>query len=380
MKRTILKLIRSLGYEIGRKDMIERAMVSYTDRYLDMFKYYQPRVSSTHGQDWLPVVSPVTTDQLALLDLAGRDLTHDKAADHPQFGAYMLDERTYNANHPLYDKILARNVPDHFYNIATKTDRTASSLTNPLLEPLMQARRASMARDDRKRTGSFMAPILDATIPELDGDADYQDFRGKLAELDAFIAGMNARYPGTYFPGSVSFEDGRFLYYLIRQARPKVVVQTGVSNGVSCAFIALALKHNGQGGKLYAVDLPHIYDPADDRFHQNVVYGVLIPHGKQSGWLVPDRLKASFECWEGDARDVLPKLFEHAGPTDIFYHDSDHTYDHMWFEFETALPYLPPHGLILADDIAWSSVTWDYARHLGCYAFNHGGTLGVIFL
>lgn len=379
MKHLILQLIRRLGYEIGPKALIAHALSAYRERQTDIFKYYQLQFSPMSGRDPVPVISPISVDQAALLNLAGRSMPLRVAEDHPVFGPYMRDAKTYNRRHPLYSNILAGSFPGCFYNIATKTARTASSLSNPLLDHLMKERGASIARGDAESL-PFMAPILDKLMPELEADPDYQEFRSKHAELEGFIATMNASFPGTYFPGSVSFEEGRFLYYVMRQAHPKVVVQTGVSNGVSCAFITLALKHNGQGGKLYAVDLPHIYDPADNRFHQKDVYGVLVPHGRQSGWLVPDRLKPSFECWNGDAKALLPKLFAHAGPTDIFYHDSDHTYDHMWFEFETALPYLPPHGLILADDVDWCPVTWDYARELGCYALNYGGTLGVIFL
>jgi predicted O-methyltransferase YrrM len=52
----------------------------------------------------------------------------------------------------------------------------------------------------------------------------------------------------------------------------------------------------------------------------------------------------------------------------------------MWWEFETVLPHMNPHGLIIADNIAWSSVTWDWAQKHGLYSLNHAGSQGVVFL
>ncbi len=42
---------------------------------------------------------------------------------------------------------------------------------------------------------------------------------------------------------------------------------------------------------------------------------------------------------------------ERCAPVDLFYHDSLHTYDHMFWEFGTALPYLSPRGLLASDDV-----------------------------
>jgi hypothetical protein len=39
---------------------------------------------------------------------------------------------------------------------------------------------------------------------------------------------------------------------------------------------------------------------------------------------------------------------------DIFLHDSLHTYQHQFFEYEVAWPYLAQGGLLLSDDIFWS--------------------------
>ena len=318
---------------------------------------------------------------------AGAAPSHEKdvtemtaeAAIGTDVGPYMVDSKTYNPMHPDYDANLAKNFPGCFYDISTVTERTDRSSTNPAFKHFSEIKMLALRGHDPANY-DFMAPYIEAVARDLEGDANYLNFLDKTNELEDFIGDLNKNHPGEYHSGSVSTEDGKFLYYLIRLVEPKTVVQTGVSNGTSCAYITLALKHSGRGGKLYAIDIPYIYDPADENFHQEKLYGVLIPNGKTSGWLVPDGLKESFECWSGDAKELLPKLFEKLGEADVFYHDSDHTYDHMWFEFETALPFMRRDGLIVADDIAWSSATWDFAQHIGCHAFNHRGSQGLIFV
>ena len=43
---------------------------------------------------------------------------------------------------------------------------------------------------------------------------------------------------------------------------------------------------------------------------------------------------------------------------DCFYHDSEHSYEHMVWEFTQAYPCIRPGGLLLSDDIT-SSGAWD---------------------
>jgi predicted O-methyltransferase YrrM len=167
----------------------------------------------------------------------------------------------------------------------------------------------------------------------------------------------------------------------VRRAKPKTIVQTGVCNGLSSAFMMLALARNGSEGELYAVDLPYIFDPADPLWTRpGTVYGVAIPEGKMSGWLVPDRYGERFHVEIGDAKALLPSLMDRLDSVDFFFHDSDHTYAHMWFEFEQAMRKLSPHGLVVADDVGWNSSLWDFADRLRLPAYNFLGTVGVALL
>ena len=75
---------------------------------------------------------------------------------------------------------------------------------------------------------------------------------------------------------------------------------------------------------------------------------MVIPEGKSSGWMVPDAYRDRFEVWTGDAKALLPKMVDKVDSIDFFYHDCNHTYDHMMFEFHEAKRKLEPGGLIVA--------------------------------
>jgi predicted O-methyltransferase YrrM len=292
---------------------------------------------------------------------------------------YWLAPKTYNPCHPNYDVRLAKNYPGTFYTVEEPTERTESSWTNPFFQKCFVEKIRSLAHGN-PADRDFLLPAIEACSQEMRSGEDYRNFHEKYKYLTDFIDKLNATYPGEYHSGAISEEDGQFLHYCVRQLKPKIIVQTGTSNGVSCAHLAMGLAHTDGPTRFGAIDMPNIYRPDDPAFHQKMVYGVLIPPGKSSGWLIPDRLLRRFECMSGNSKELLPKLLEKIGKVDFFYHDSDHSYDHMWWEFETVLPYMNPHGLIIADNIAWSSVTWDWAQKHGLYSLNHAGSQGVVFL
>ncbi|HEY2119903.1 MAG TPA: class I SAM-dependent methyltransferase, partial [Candidatus Acidoferrum sp.] len=81
-------------------------------------------------------------------------------------------------------------------------------------------------------------------------------------------------------------------YAAVRAARPRIVVETGVANGVSSAYLLLALEANSSG-TLYSIGL-------DDK--------EFLPEGKSLGWVVPKELRSRWKLLVGDSREMLPKL------------------------------------------------------------------------
>src|SRR5437588_6098787 len=118
-------------------------------------------------------------------------------------------------------------------------------------------------------------------------------------------------------------------------------------NGQSTSFILLGLREN-QYGELISIDLPATESvpwSTDGMRESN------LPLGRQPGWLIPEALRQRHRLLLGDARDLLPRVCGDCSQIELFIHDSLHTYDHMYFEFETAWTSISHGGLLMSDDI-----------------------------
>lgn len=151
-------------------------------------------------------------------------------------------------------------------------------------------------------------------------------------------------------------------YAIVRASRPSLVVETGVANGVSTAYLLLALKKNGIG-HLHSVGLEE---------------GSFLPPGKGIGWLVPEEFRCRWTLHRGDAAQLLPALLRELGTIDVFIHDSLHTYEHMMFEFDQACPHLRPGGFLLADDALWNAAFDDFARKAEARAWQILRGVGIL--
>jgi predicted O-methyltransferase YrrM len=148
------------------------------------------------------------------------------------------------------------------------------------------------------------------------------------------------------------------LYLLTRLFRPAVVVETGVWFGFTSAQILRALADNREDGALYSIDKPeHPYDLADGS-----PFRELLPEACPTGFVVPATLRDRWELRLGTARDLLPKLLDRLETIDMFFHDSEHSYENMTFEFHAAWDHLAPGGLLVADDVGWNGALHDFCR------------------
>jgi Methyltransferase domain len=151
--------------------------------------------------------------------------------------------------------------------------------------------------------------------------------------------------------GAIGYAEGGYLYAIYRHLRPAVAVETGVANGFSTAFALLALDRNGEG-RLHSVDLPR---EVGRDYEAGVFYEgegrAGIPSGSEPGWLIPPELKERWTLVLGRTQDELPPLLDRLGSIDSFMHDSEHSFECMWFEFNEAWPHLRDGGLLLSDDV-----------------------------
>jgi len=134
----------------------------------------------------------------------------------------------------------------------------------------------------------------------------------------------------------MSFERLQLLYSVVRAIKPKLMVETGVAGG-STSFITLSAMEKNGIGKLFSIDIDNPI------WHDHSGYEV--------GWMVPNELRINWKLTIGDSKNELPSLLESLKEIDIFFHDSDHSYKHMTFEFKTVYPFLSSTKTTLADDI-----------------------------
>jgi hypothetical protein len=173
------------------------------------------------------------------------------------------------------------------------------------------------------------------------------------------------RYNTGRVTGRGGYDEGLRLYRLLRELRPRVAVETGVCNGVSTAFLLLALEDNSEG-ELHSIDLPEV---AGEEYEEGTFWdgkgGAVIPPGKEPGWMVPPTLRGRWHLVLGRSQDELPPLLERVGEIDFFMHDSEHSYECMSFEFRTAWQALREGGVLVADDVNVNSAWDEFVREAG---------------
>jgi predicted O-methyltransferase YrrM len=190
----------------------------------------------------------------------------------------------------------------------------------------------------------------------------------RAAEFWDTVQGQTSRghrYNTGRVTGRDGYDEGLRLYRLLRDVRPRVAVETGVCNGVSTAFLLLALEDNGEG-ELHSIDLPEV---AGEEYEQGTFWdgkgGAVIPPGKEPGWMVPAELRDRWHLVLGRSQDELPPLLERLGEIDFFMHDSEHSYECMSFEFRAAWNALRDGGVLVADDVNVNTAWDEFLREVG---------------
>ena len=164
---------------------------------------------------------------------------------------------------------------------------------------------------------------------------------------------------GLYRLPVLDYYDESLLYSLGRESKPEVIIETGTNLGVSTFFFLKAL-HENRKGHLFSVDLPRKRYSIGGVEHEDYLPPRLAP-----GCVVPESLRDRWTLNLGDAKTELPKLLTSIDHLDLFFHDSEHTYDHMAFEFNTVWPKLRKGGLLLSDDVYFNRSFQDFCERVG---------------
>jgi predicted O-methyltransferase YrrM len=181
-----------------------------------------------------------------------------------------------------------------------------------------------------------------------------QEFQNSIEEKRGDSG--KGRYP--LYDFSIGTALGLVLYVICRRQKPDIVVETGVASGVSSSYILCALEQNKRG-QLYSIDLPW--------WQEN-----------QSGWLIPEYLRHRWHLILGRSSEKLTPLLRKVAEIDIFLHDSDHSYQNMLWEFQTAWKYLKAGGLLLAHNIDTNEAFSDFCQGHSVKGYSLANMGGIV--
>ena len=151
------------------------------------------------------------------------------------------------------------------------------------------------------------------------------------------------------------------LYLLVRSLRPKRVVETGVWYGWSSRAILSALHANGEG-RLFSIDLPTL--GAGRIYEDGTVDPTRLDAVGDTGRAVPAYLRDKWDLRivASPAESTAALAASTKEGIDMFFHDSDHSYENMLKEFQIAWAGLRPAGVLYADDVEWNLALRDFGR------------------
>jgi hypothetical protein len=191
-----------------------------------------------------------------------------------------------------------------------------------------------------------------------------------------FISHITQSLDGLENSGAFNPTFQGIIYSIIRYFKPEIVIETGVANGVSSTIILNSLLQNKRG-KLYSIDLPtEFWEKSEYR----QVDKVKVKKNKSVGWIVPETLRNNWVLNLGSSKEVLPELLKKIKQVDVFFHDSEHSYENMLFEFNTVFPQIKKKGIIISDDINRNKAFDDFVHeHKNEIVSIKAGQFGFIF-
>ena len=196
----------------------------------------------------------------------------------------------------------------------------------------------SRARPDT----SWVAQVAGCSVSRAESAVD------GLRRFSQDVEGLAERIARTGRSYYAQFPAPIDLYALARLAKPANIVESGVSSGVSTAFLLLAVRSNG-GGALHSVDFP----VERRRGSRNESWS--IPQGLGSGWAIPPKLRLGWDLRLGRSEDLLGPLLAEVGGLDFFCHDSPVDASHFEFEMEAIRGHLEPGSIVVADNTEWKT-------------------------
>lgn len=128
-----------------------------------------------------------------------------------------------------------------------------------------------------------------------------------------------------FIPGCITDLEDKFIYDIVKKYKPHHVVETG--SGRSSLAILVALRENG-GGRLHSIDLPYLEGSRSIETNGNIIYDL---------WKDAQKEFPDWDVREKDICKELPLLLDELLVVDLFFHDSRHTAEQIFFEWNTLI-------------------------------------------
>lgn len=165
------------------------------------------------------------------------------------------------------------------------------------------------------------------------------------------------------FPSSLAPEAGLLVHSLVRNIRPRIVIETGTFIGLSTIWLAAALQENGDGGVVHTFDDLGPINPAPWRTvsmpsgRLEFVAGNIARAGvSEHAVLHPGN--SPFEVRAAHAEIAA------AGGAQLAFLDADHSVIGVWQDFWATEPVLNTGGFVLVHDTFPDVCSYDGPRHL----------------
>jgi hypothetical protein len=166
-----------------------------------------------------------------------------------------------------------------------------------------------------------------------------------------------------------------FVSWLVRVAKPRIIVELGTHSGNSYFSICQAVKQYETGSKCFAVDTWQ--GDAHAFTYGGEIFEMVQNHNLENYASISTLLKMTFD-------EALSKFKDHS--VDLLHIDGLHTYEAVKHDFETWLPKLAQGAIVLfhdthvqKDDFGvykyWSELKKQYPHHFE-FCYSHG--LGVL--
>jgi len=230
--------------------------------------------------------------------------------------------------------------PQKATRVAKKTLFQSPSSTDPVQNP----------RDEIREAIADVLEVPESEVAELFGEAEQFEREWIEPRLTVFSDKQ-------YEPGGMSI-GGKSLYVLTRLTRPNRILEIGVANGMSTAYMLAALRDEEvlpDEVTIHGIDRPQFeYQVRERRGRFGVKgRGGIIPNDKEVGWLASPELKSryNYNLHVGDFVSILPDVVETVAGFDLALYDASKDREEMQFAYESCIERLQSGGILVSDDI-----------------------------